>query len=257
MRKHAALQHRRLQTAGYQHGSTGDKAIHHNHAPLQGCLQHSAHQRGHLIAAQRGQCGQRRGGLGIRVQRLLQHGAFALDACSIQARASARDVRQGQARQARQQQRCDRGVGNAHLAEQQRIAGQGAHHLYTVSDRLSALLRSHGWADRCVGRAGRHLAQQQLGRSRGGIARRDGLGHAAVHHGEGQAVLASQHAHGSATGQKVLHHLPSHVTGEGRHPLGRQAMVARAHQHLRLQQRWSLGAQHLADAQGQRLQPTQ
>jgi len=255
--KHAALQHGGLQAAGHQHGSAGDETVHHDHTALGRRLQHRAHQRRHLVTPQRSQGGQRRGGIGIGIQRLLQHGAFALYACCVQACASACHLGQRQPSQPRQQQRRHRGVANAHLSQQQCIARQATHHLHAVGDGLGTLLRRHGRAHRCIGRAGRHLVHQQARRTGGCLALRDGARHAAVHHRELQPVLARQHAHRSATGQKVFHHLPGHIAREGRDPLGRQAMVARAHQHLRLQQRGGLGAQHLADAQGQGLQPPQ
>ena len=55
-------------------------------------------------------------------------------------------------------------------------------------------------------------------------------------------------------GQEVLHHLPGDVAGIGRDAAGSQAMVAGAHQHLRIAQARGLAAQHQPDLQGQRLQ---
>ena len=67
-------------------------------------------------------------------------------------------------------------------------------------------------------------------------------------------MLARQHADGGTAGQEVLHHLPGDVAGIGRDAAGGQAVVARAHQHLRVAQARGLAAQHQPDLQRQRLQ---
>jgi len=70
--------------------------------------------------------------------------------------------------------------------------------------------------------------------------------HAAVHHRQRNAVLARQHAHRCATGQKVFHHLPAHVARKGRNTACSQAMVAGKHHHLRRQQLGRGGPKNLA-----------
>jgi len=65
-------------------------------------------------------------------------------------------------------------------------------------------------------------------------------------------VLTRQHAHRRPTGKEVLHHLPGHITGEGRHPTGGQPVVGGTHQHLGLLQLRRIGAQNAGQAQGQR-----
>ena len=73
-----------LQAAGDEHGGAGDKAVHQNHAALSPGLQHGAHHGGDFVAAERCQRIKRCGSGGVHVQRLLQHGAFALDTGSVQ-----------------------------------------------------------------------------------------------------------------------------------------------------------------------------
>jgi hypothetical protein len=205
----------------------------------------------HLETTQRGQCVKGFNRAVIGLQRLCQHGALAGNTSRVQASAGASAVVQRNAAQARQQQRRHRGVADAHFAQQQRIAGQAAHDFHAVGQRLGALRCRHGGAGGCVLRARRHLAQQQpglagLGRARGKVAR-----HAAVHHRERQSMLAGQHAHGGATGQKVFDHLPGHVARVSRNAARGQAMVACKDEHLRLLQPGRFGAQDLPQLERQ------
>ena len=83
---------------------------------------------------------------------------------------------------------------------------------------------------------------------------RNGARHTAIDHIQLQAVLACQHAHRRTALEKVVHHLPGHVAGIGRHAACRQPVVCRAHQHLRCLQLRLGAAQNHAKAQHQRLQ---
>ena len=134
---------------------------------------------------------------------------------------------------------------------------QFAHEFDAVQECPGALRGAHGRAAAGILRAGRHLAQQQA-RLAGSVLTRGNIArHAAVHHGEGQAMLARQHTHGGAASQKVFHHLPGHITGEGRHPARGQTVVARKDDHLRLVQRRGTGAQNVPQPEGQGLQPAE
>ena len=157
--------------------------------------------------------------------------AFAGESCCIEAGTDADAIVERQTGQARQQHRCGGGVANAHLAEQQCVAGQHTDHLAAVGNSLCALRWVHGWADRRVGGTRSDLANDQA-RNRCEI-----VPHAAVDHRQRQPMLAREHAHRRTAAQKVLHHLPGHVARIGRHAARRQPVVASAHQQLRMLQR--------------------
>ena len=121
---------------------------------------------------------------------------------------------------------------------------------------MRALLGRHGHALAAVGRAVGHFSAPQPGLA--------GLGqlvlgvlltygkvprHATIHHVEGNAVLAREHAHRCATGQKVLHHLPGHIHGVSRHALGGQSVVGGKHHHLRRFKLGRVSAQNARHAQ--------
>ena len=76
----------------------------------------------------------------------------------------------------------------------------------------------------------------------GGIARRNGTRHATSRPPSAPGRAGAPAPHSGAAGQEVLHHLPGHVAGVGRHAPRRQAVVGRAHQHLRRMQRRRLTA---------------
>ena len=184
-------------------------------------------------------------------QHLAQHLALAHQPRAVEPGADAGAVVDAQPTQSRQQQRGRRAVADAHLAQQQGIAGQRPHHVAAVRDGLGALLGGHGRAGRGVGRARGYPARDQAGPGR------EAAPHTAVDHSQRQAVLARQHAHRRAAGQEVLDHLPGHIARVSRDAARRQPVVARAHQHLRCLELRQLAAQDQSDAQGQRLQPAQ
>jgi hypothetical protein len=248
----------------HQHGGRGDEAIDHDDAPL-GCgLQHGAHHGGDLEAAHGRQRVQRRGGLCMQLQNLLQHADLARQPRSVQARARARDLGQRLAAQPRQQQRGAGGVANAHLAQQQRIARQLAHQGHAIAQGHGAFRGRHGRALAAVARAVAQLAapQARLARLRELVVgvlftRRKVTRHAAVHHVQCQPMLACQHADGGAAGHEVLDHLPGHIHRIGRHAARSQPVVGREDQHLRLLQQRPVLSQDAGDAQRQRFQPSQ
>lgn len=94
-------------------------------------------------------------------------------------------------------------------------------------DGLRALRGGHGRGGAGIGGTGGHFAQVQA-RLRGKV-----VSHTAVGHGQGDAMLTRQHTDSSATGQKILHHLPSHIAGVGRHATRGQAVVGGKYHQLR------------------------
>ncbi len=191
-------------------------------------------------------------------QHLAQHGGLALHGLGIQAGAGTSALGNVQPGEFRQQQRRRRGIGNAHLAQQQCIARQLLHQCLTLCHRLRTLGAGHGRAPAGVARTPGALAHLQ---PRSGRARWQALQKvvhdATIHHGECQPVLPCQHTDCGATGQKVLHHLPGDLTGKSRYATRRQPMVGSKHHQLRLVQHRILRAQDLAQLQRQVFQTPQ
>ena len=111
----------------HQHSRACDEAVHHNHTALLCGLFNHADQGGNFKTTQRCQSVQRLHRLCVQGQDLTQDVGFSVDGRCIQARASARALRNVQPRQTREQKRRSAGIANAHLAQQNHIAGELAH----------------------------------------------------------------------------------------------------------------------------------
>ena len=166
--------------------------------------------------------------------------------------------------QARQQQRGAGRIANAHLPQQQRIAGQLLDQLCAIAQSEDALLGRHSCAFAAICAAISDLLAPQswltgLWQLVVGVllTRSKVLGHAAIDHIERHAVLAGQHADRSATSEKILHHLPGHIDRISRHAFGCQAMISGKNDHLRLCQFRRIVAHNAGDSQSKLLQHAQ